>query len=125
MIVSPHKPRVLEGERNLALACGFKEETPCWKTLVRRFRALDDEIANTAKVIASRLILSGVASKEKVVVDSTILKAKGTPAQKNYPRVVPTDPDASLRILSSKGLPLRLQASFEFISWRGYRSFIL
>lgn len=95
--------RVLEGERNLSIACGFKKKTPCWKTFLRRFRTLDNDIANTAKAIASRLILSKAISKEKVGVDSTVLKAKGTPAQKNYPKIVPTDSDASWGYSESKG----------------------
>jgi hypothetical protein len=72
--------RVLENESKLALACGFKEETPCWKTFLRRFSTLDEDTLNMARAIASKLINSLIVTTDKIAVDSTILEAKGIPA---------------------------------------------
>lgn len=94
--------RVLENERNLALACGFKEKTPCWRTFLRRFFTLDKDILNMARAIALKLINS-VVPTDKIAVDSTILEAKGIPAQKNNPGIIPTDSDASWGYSDTKG----------------------
>lgn len=95
--------RVLENERNLALGCGFKEKTPCWRTFLRRFNTLDEDILDMARTIALKLINSSVVTTDKIAVDSTILKAKGIPAQKNNPSVIPTDSDASWGYSNTKG----------------------
>jgi len=95
--------RVLENERALTLACGFKEETPCWKTFLRRFSTLDEDTLNMARAIALKLINFHVVTTDKIAVDSTILEAKGIPAQKNNPEVVPTDSDASWGYSDTKG----------------------
>jgi len=95
--------RVLQNERALTLACGFKEKTPCWRTFLRRFGTLDEDTLNMARAIASKLANSRVVTTDKIAVDSTILEAKGIPLKKNNPKGFPTDSDASWGYSETKG----------------------
>jgi transposase len=77
-----------------AQACGFKEKTPSYRTLSRRLSVLDKPAVSFASQIIQVLAKYHLISFKIISTDSSLCAALGKAAQKNNPKVKPTDKDA-------------------------------
>jgi len=86
--------RFLQKNHQLRLACGLEERIPSYRTFTRRFKTLDHPVVSFARQVIQVLVKYKIVSLKVIATDSSLLKAKGRPAQKRNPKVKPSDPEA-------------------------------
>jgi hypothetical protein len=79
---------------HLQRICGLKDTTPCYRTLSRRFKKLDDPIIKLSQQLIKKLVCKKVLKLAILTVDGSLLQAKGKPQPKKRPDIKPTDKEA-------------------------------
>ena len=95
--------RVLVSNPQAAEACGLKETVPSYRTLTRRFKALEHPVIEFARQVVEVLIKHRLISLKVISTDSSLIGAKGKVSQKKNSKVNPSDPDARWGWSASRG----------------------
>lgn len=78
----------------LAKACGLNHHFPCYRTLTRRFKQLDEPILMFVNRLIRKLISRRIIRLAILATDGSLLKAKGKEQPKRRPDIIPADKDA-------------------------------
>lgn len=76
-------------------ACGFKEDTPSYRTLSRRLKVLDKPAVHFAGSVIQILLKYHLVSLEIISTDSSLLQAFGRVSHKSHPEKKATDKDVA------------------------------
>lgn len=90
--------RVLTANPKIAQACGLERRLPSYRTLTRRLKTLESPGLAFARQVVQVLVRSRIISLKVITTDSSLMKAKGKPYQKerkSSPEVKPSDSDAT------------------------------
>lgn len=78
----------------LAKVCGLNHRFPCYRTLTRRFKQLDEPILMFVNRLIRKLISKRIIRLAILATDGSLLKAKGKEQPKKRPDIIPADKDA-------------------------------
>ncbi len=84
-------------------AIGLQGNIPCYRTLTRRFKKLDEPILKLVNQLIEKLVSKKVLKLAILATDGSLLKAKGKPQPKNRPDIKPTDKEAKWGYSKTKG----------------------
>lgn len=68
--------RFLEEQPQLAKLCGFGKSIPCYRTLCRRFKSLDNWILEYCRIFITYLIDASLVKLDILIIDGTPAKSK-------------------------------------------------
>lgn len=78
----------------LAKVCGLSYHFPCYRTLTRRFKQLDEPILIFVNRLIRKVISQRIIRLAILATDGSLLKAKGKEQPKKRPDIIPADKDA-------------------------------
>ena len=78
----------------LAKACGLNQLFPCYRTLTRRFKQLDEPILMFVNRLIRKLISKRIIRLAILATDGSLLKAKGKEQPLRRPDIIPADKEA-------------------------------
>lgn len=84
-------------------ACGLRDDIPCYQTVRRRFQALEQPVWAAARQRIGKLARRRWLRGSLLVIDGSLLAAKGRPPRAGKRPRPPTDPDASWGFSPSDG----------------------
>lgn len=86
--------RFLTEQRELAKLCGFKDKTPCYRTLCRRFKSLDNWVLEYCRIFITSLTDSGLIKLNILIIDGTPAKSKCKKPRKRGAKNTKSDTEA-------------------------------
>jgi len=95
--------RFLHQQPDIAVACGLPDDIPCYQTFRRRFQALEAPAWAAARQLIRKLARRRWLRWSLLVIDGSLLAAKGRPPRPGKRPRPPTDPDASWGYSPSDG----------------------
>lgn len=78
----------------LGKSCGLNHQTPSYRTLTRRFKALDEPLLVLTRRILNKLVSKRIIKLAILAADGSLLKAKGKEQPKKRPDIIPADKEA-------------------------------
>lgn len=87
----------------LAKACGLNHCFPCYRTLTRRFKQLDEPVLMLVNRLLRQLISKKIIRLAILATDGSLLKARGKEQPKKRPDIIPADKDAKWGYSLSRG----------------------
>lgn len=83
--------------------CGLERNTPCYRTLTRRFKKLDEPVIRLSNQLIDKLASKRVLKFAILAADGSLLRAKGKGQPKKRPDLRPTDKEAKWGFSKSRG----------------------